>query len=151
MIRASADLQLDGGMLVAVPIPAAAAAEGAAIEAAIQESLAEADTRGIAGAEVSGHGRVGVHRSVSWAKAACYLTYTRCCYHCFCFCLTSPGHALPARVDSRQDGRRVAGRQHSAHKEQRGGRQHHRGRAGRAGMRQEGWACTTDRVTTDWL
>lgn len=54
MIRASHDLQLNTGMLVAVPIPAAAAAEGAAIEQAIQQSLQEADDRGIAGAEVSG-------------------------------------------------------------------------------------------------
>jgi pseudouridine-5'-phosphate glycosidase len=53
LIRASHDLQLDTGMLLAVPIPAAAAAEGASIQQAIQESLQEADTKGIAGAEVS--------------------------------------------------------------------------------------------------
>jgi pseudouridine-5'-phosphate glycosidase len=39
-------------MLLAVPIPAASAAEGAAIQQAIQESLREADEKGIAGAEV---------------------------------------------------------------------------------------------------
>lgn len=52
MIRASHQLQLDTGMLLAVPIPAAAAAEGAAIQQAIQESLREADEKGIRGAEV---------------------------------------------------------------------------------------------------
>lgn len=52
LIRASHDLQLDTGMLLAVPIPAAAAAEGAAIQQAIQESLQEADAKGIGGAEV---------------------------------------------------------------------------------------------------
>jgi pseudouridine-5'-phosphate glycosidase len=54
LIRASHDLQLDTGMLLAVPIPAAAAAEGASIQQAIQDSLREADARGIAGAEVRG-------------------------------------------------------------------------------------------------
>jgi hypothetical protein len=53
LIRASHDLQLDTGMLLAVPIPTAAAAEGAAIQQAIQDSLQEADAKGIAGAEVS--------------------------------------------------------------------------------------------------
>lgn len=53
LIRASHDLQLDTGMLLAVPIPTAAAAEGAAIQQAIQESLREADAKGIAGAEVN--------------------------------------------------------------------------------------------------
>lgn len=53
MIRASHDLQLNSGLLLGVPIPEAAAAEGAAIQQAIQESLQEADARGIAGAEVS--------------------------------------------------------------------------------------------------
>jgi len=52
LIRASHDLQLNSGLLLAVPIPAAAAAEGASIQAAIQESLQEAEARGIAGAEV---------------------------------------------------------------------------------------------------
>jgi pseudouridine-5'-phosphate glycosidase len=54
MIRASHQLQLGAGLLLAVPIPEAAAAEGAAIQQAIQESLQEADQRGIAGADVSG-------------------------------------------------------------------------------------------------
>jgi hypothetical protein len=39
-------------MLLAVPIPTAAAAEGEAIQQAIQNSLQEADVEGIAGAEV---------------------------------------------------------------------------------------------------
>lgn len=54
MIRASHDLQLNTGMLIAVPIPAAHAAEGAVIQQAIEESLKEADERGVAGAEVRG-------------------------------------------------------------------------------------------------
>lgn len=53
MIKANHDLQLSTGMLVAVPIPAAYAAEGAVIQQAIEESLAEAEANGIAGAEVS--------------------------------------------------------------------------------------------------
>jgi pseudouridine-5'-phosphate glycosidase len=53
MIRASHELQLGTGLLLAVPIPEAAAAEGAAIQQAIQESLLEAEQRGIAGADVS--------------------------------------------------------------------------------------------------
>eukprot|EP00878_Enallax_costatus_P046125 GHUV01055731.1.p1 GENE.GHUV01055731.1~~GHUV01055731.1.p1 ORF type:complete len:437 (+),score=75.92 GHUV01055731.1:580-1890(+) len=52
MICASYDLHLDTGMLIAVPIPAEYAAEGAVIQRAIEESLAEADQQGIAGAEV---------------------------------------------------------------------------------------------------
>jgi pseudouridine-5'-phosphate glycosidase len=55
LIRASHDLQLDTGLLLAVPIPTSAAAEGAAIQQAIQESLREADAQGVAGAEVSLH------------------------------------------------------------------------------------------------
>lgn len=53
MIRASHELQLGTGLLLAVPIPEAHAAEGAAIQQAIQESLQEAEQRGIAGADVS--------------------------------------------------------------------------------------------------
>jgi pseudouridine-5'-phosphate glycosidase len=53
MIRASHELQLGTGLLLAVPIPEAGAAEGAAIQQAIQESLQEAEQRGIAGADVS--------------------------------------------------------------------------------------------------
>eukprot|EP00775_Hariotina_reticulata_P008089 gene8089-8282_t len=53
MIRASSELQLGTGLLLAVPIPEAAAAEGALIQQAIEESLAEADKRGICGAEVT--------------------------------------------------------------------------------------------------
>jgi hypothetical protein len=52
MIRASSELQLNTGLLLAVPIPEAAAAEGALIQAAVMESLAEADKQGISGAEV---------------------------------------------------------------------------------------------------
>lgn len=59
LIRASHDLQLDTGLLLAVPIPASAAAEGAVIQQAIQESLQEADARGVAGAEVRQTDRVG--------------------------------------------------------------------------------------------
>lgn len=52
MIHASHELQLSTGLLLAVPVPAAYAAEGAAIQQAIQESLREAEAKGIAGAEV---------------------------------------------------------------------------------------------------
>eukprot|EP00879_Flechtneria_rotunda_P024633 GHRR01026131.1.p1 GENE.GHRR01026131.1~~GHRR01026131.1.p1 ORF type:complete len:312 (+),score=89.73 GHRR01026131.1:586-1521(+) len=53
LIHASHKLQLGNGLLLAVPIPEAAEAQGAQIEAAIQESLQEAEQRGIAGAEVT--------------------------------------------------------------------------------------------------
>lgn len=53
LIRAGHDLQLDTGLLLAVPIPTSAAAEGAAIQQAIQESLREADAQGVVGAEVT--------------------------------------------------------------------------------------------------
>jgi pseudouridine-5'-phosphate glycosidase len=53
MIRASHELQLNTGLLLAVPIPEAHAAEGAAIQRAIQDSLQEAEQQGIAGADVS--------------------------------------------------------------------------------------------------
>ena len=54
MVSAARELQLGSGLLFAVPIPAAAAAEGAAIQAAIEAALADAEARGIGGAEVCG-------------------------------------------------------------------------------------------------
>lgn len=55
MIRASHELQLGTGLLLAVPIPEQYAAEGAVIQQAIEESLSEAEQRGIAGADVSAY------------------------------------------------------------------------------------------------
>ena len=45
-------LGLGSGMLLAVPIPAAAAAEGEVVEAATRAALAEAEARGVKGNEV---------------------------------------------------------------------------------------------------
>lgn len=73
LIRASSDLGLDTGLLLAVPIPESAAAEGAAIQQAIQDSLQEADAKGIAGAEV-GYQTVGTTPTRCWGStAACQL------------------------------------------------------------------------------
>ncbi|KAI8464651.1 MAG: pseudouridine-5'-phosphate glycosidase [Monoraphidium minutum] len=53
MIKASLDLRLGCGMVLAVPIPREHEAEGAAVEGAIAEALAEAGARGIKGAAVT--------------------------------------------------------------------------------------------------
>jgi pseudouridine-5'-phosphate glycosidase len=52
-IAAAARMGLAGGMVIAVPIPEGAAAEGAAVEAATQAALAEAAAAGVAGAAVT--------------------------------------------------------------------------------------------------
>jgi len=59
MIKASHDLRLGGGQVIAVPIPADHEAVGREVEAAVSEALREADRRGIAGAEVSPGGQLG--------------------------------------------------------------------------------------------
>lgn len=51
-MAASASLRLGSGMLLAVPIPTGQREEGAVIEAAVQEALAEVERRGISGNEV---------------------------------------------------------------------------------------------------
>ncbi len=53
-------------MLLAVPIPEAAATEGAVIQAAIDRALSDAEARGIAGAQV----RMRAH-----AHVCCMLIY----------------------------------------------------------------------------
>lgn len=53
MIKASLDLGLGCGAVIAVPIPREHEAAGAAVEGAIKEALTEADRRGVAGAAVS--------------------------------------------------------------------------------------------------
>lgn len=53
MVKASLDLSLGGGAVIAVPIPPEQEAAGAEVEAAISEALAEADRRGVAGAAVT--------------------------------------------------------------------------------------------------
>lgn len=68
MIQASHDLQLNTGMLLAVPIPAAYAAEGAVIQQAIEQSLSEAEQGGIAGAEV---GCVVVNCCINLTSCVC--------------------------------------------------------------------------------
>lgn len=59
MIHAADSLHLDSGLVLAVPIPDDAAAEGQEVESAIQTALSEAQARGIKGNEV----RVGVGRT----------------------------------------------------------------------------------------
>lgn len=61
MVKASLDLRLGGGMVLAVPIPPQHEAEGAVVEAAIHEALAEAGARGVKGAEVRGTGHSACH------------------------------------------------------------------------------------------
>jgi pseudouridine-5'-phosphate glycosidase len=56
MVKASLDLALGCGAVVAVPIPPEHEAAGREVEAAIREALAEADRRGVAGAQVQGVG-----------------------------------------------------------------------------------------------
>ena len=53
MAKASLDLALGGGAVIAVPIPPEHEAAGAEVEAAIGEALAEAERRGVAGAAVT--------------------------------------------------------------------------------------------------
>ena len=53
MIHASQQLGLGSGLVLAVPIPAEAAAEGEAVEGAIKQALAEAARKGVRGSEVS--------------------------------------------------------------------------------------------------
>lgn len=53
VIRARRELALQGGTLVAVPVPAGDAFEGKAAEAAIQQATAEADAAGIHGADAT--------------------------------------------------------------------------------------------------
>ncbi len=53
ILRAKWDLGLEGGVLLANPIPAADALDGAAMEAAIARALAEAEARGITGKAVT--------------------------------------------------------------------------------------------------
>jgi len=53
MIAASQSLGLASGMVLAVPIPAGDAAEGAEVESAIKQALREADAKGIAGNKVT--------------------------------------------------------------------------------------------------
>ena len=53
MIAALHDLNLQSGMVLAVPIPQQYAAEGAAIQKAIDEALAEAVREGVAGNQVT--------------------------------------------------------------------------------------------------
>ena len=57
MIAASTQLGLGSGMVLAVPIPKEAAAEGEVVEKAIQQALDEADSRGVKGSEVSRYSR----------------------------------------------------------------------------------------------
>ncbi|KIY99992.1 hypothetical protein MNEG_7971 [Monoraphidium neglectum] len=53
MVKASLDLRLGGGMVLAVPIPAECEAEGELVEGAIAAALAEVEGRGVRGAEVT--------------------------------------------------------------------------------------------------
>lgn len=55
MLSSVRRLGLGSGMLVAVPIPQEAAAEGREVEAAIQQALREAEQQGIRGNEVRRH------------------------------------------------------------------------------------------------
>ena len=54
MIDASQHLGLGSGLVVGVPIPAEAAAEGEVVERAIARALDEAASKGVQGNEVSG-------------------------------------------------------------------------------------------------
>lgn len=53
VIRASADLELRSGLLVAVPIPASEEAEAARVEEAIQQALDEARTGKVSGRDIT--------------------------------------------------------------------------------------------------
>jgi pseudouridine-5'-phosphate glycosidase len=53
ILHARQDLNLSGGMLVAVPVPAEAELPAAQAEAAITRALAEAEARGIIGKAVT--------------------------------------------------------------------------------------------------
>ena len=55
LIKASLDLRLEGGAVIAVPIPQEHEAAGAEVEAAIAGALREAEAKGIAGAKVLPH------------------------------------------------------------------------------------------------
>lgn len=65
MIKASLDLRLGGGAVIAVPIPAEHEAAGMEVEASIHEALAEAKRCGVAGAEV----RACTHATKHWGLA----------------------------------------------------------------------------------
>lgn len=53
VLRAGLDMKLRNGALFAVPIPEKDAAEGAVVEAAIRQALAEADQKGVDGRDVT--------------------------------------------------------------------------------------------------
>jgi pseudouridine-5'-phosphate glycosidase len=53
MIAAIHGLKLQSGMVLAVPIPKQYAAEGAVIQKAIEEALAEAEDQGVGGNQVT--------------------------------------------------------------------------------------------------
>ena len=53
LIDASSKLRLGSGMVLAVPIPREAAAEGEVVEGAIRRALEEADAKGVKGSEVT--------------------------------------------------------------------------------------------------
>jgi pseudouridine-5'-phosphate glycosidase len=68
LILASKQLRLSSGALIAVPIPAADAAAGASIQAAIDDALAEAAAAGVSGARVTPFLLEGVRRRTAGAS-----------------------------------------------------------------------------------
>ena len=74
LIEASFKLGLGSGMVLAVPIPREAAAEGEVVEAAIRIALEEADSKGIKGSEVK-LDKIGVERLLGLSLDMMRMTY----------------------------------------------------------------------------
>lgn len=101
MIKASHDLGLGGGMVLAVPIPEQYEAAGQQVEAAIQEALGEVERRGVRGAEVGGMGGsygniVGLCRvkgvMTEWQEWSAITVVMVASYASPCLCSFAPPH-----------------------------------------------------------